>query len=310
MPYTVPRVQTVPLPDDEVSIRVDGHERLRWHAAHRYPRPFFYPLVGPSGRSLTRMGHPADPTHDHHRSLWWAHHDVAGVSFWEEHRDRPGGPHIRQDAWVHYQDGPDEAGLAVRIGWYDAHAVRLIGQEMIAVYRPLDRGEGWLELQATFTPALDELTLGKTNFGFVGLRVAASLSAHYGGGRLTNSDGAAGEKGVFAKRARWLDYSGPITPEATEGVTWFDHPSNPRYPTYWHARDDGWMSAAFSLPDTYGLRKDRPLRLRYGLHVHAGGLDPARAEERAKAFADTAAWQVAPAPRPWQKVLRRAETPT
>ncbi len=310
MPYQVPRVQIVPQPDDQVSVQVAGHERLRWHASPRYPRPFFFPLVGPSGRSLTRMGHPADPTHDHHRSFWWGHNNVAGIDFWGERPNTPGGPQIRQERWAHYQDGADEAGLAVQIGWYDAHKVRLLQQELIAVYHPLDGGEGWLELQTTFTPALDQLTLGKTNFGFLGLRVAASLSAHYGGGRLSNSEGGRGEKELFAKPARWADYSGPITDTATEGVTWFDHPSNPRHPTHWHVRDDGWMSAAFSLPDAYTLEKARPLRLRYGFHVHADDYDAQRAAARASEFAAAPAWELAPAQRPWRKALRRAGTTT
>jgi hypothetical protein len=306
MPYQVPRVQTVPQPDDQVSFQVEGRERLRWHAEPRFPRPFFFPLVGPSGVPLTRMGHPADPTHDHHRSFWWGHQNVAGVNFWEERRDRPGGPQIRQDAWVHYQDGDTEAGMAVRLGWYDAHNVRLLQQELIAVYYPLAAGEGWLELQSTFTPALPTLPLGKTNFGFLGLRVAASLSAHYGGGRLTNSEGAVGEKAVFAKPARWLDYGGPVSGNAAEGITWFDHPSNLRFPTHWHARDDGWMSAAFSLPEAYALEMDKPLRLRYGFHVHAGTAAPATADERAKAFAAVPAWELAPAQRPWRVQLLRS----
>ena len=310
MPYQVPRVQIVPQPDDQVSVQVEGRERLRWHASPRYPRPFFFPLLGPSGRSLTRMGHPIDPTHEHHRSLWWGHHEVAGVNFWEERPDRPGGPQVRQDAWVHYQDGSDEAGLAVHIGWYDAHKVRLLQQEMIAVYRPLDHDEGWLELQTTFTPALDQLTLGKTNFGFLGLRVAESMSAHYGGGHLTNSEGGRGEKELFAKPARWVDYSGPITASATEGVTWFDHPSNPRHPPPWHVRDDGWMSAAFNLAEAYVLEKAKPLRLRYGFHVHAGNRDPARAGQRAAEFAAAPAWKLVPAERPWRHVLRRAGNAT
>jgi hypothetical protein len=305
----VPRVQIVPQPDDQVSVQVDGRERLRWHASSRYPRPFFFPLVGPSGRSLTRMGHPADPSHDHHRSFWWGHHDVAGVSFWQERPNVPGGPRIRQESWLHYQDGAEEAGLAVRIGWFDAHAVRLMQQEMIAVYRPLPNDEGWLEVQTTFTPALDRLTLGKTNFGFLGLRVAASLSAHYGGGRLTNSEGGNGEAGVFAKPARWQAYSGPITATATEGVTWFDHPSNPRHPTHWHARDDGWLSAAFCLPEAYTLAKGTPLRLRYGFHVHASECAAPRAEERFAAFAAAPAWELVTAPRPWMKALRRGGSP-
>jgi hypothetical protein len=157
MPYSVPSVQVVPQPDEQVSFQVAGRERLRWHFAGRYPRPFFFPVIGPSGRSLTRMGHPAAPDHDHHRSLWWGHHSVAGVNFWEE---RGGAQQVRQDVWVHYQDGPDEAGMVVRLGWYDAHKVRLLQQELIAVFRPLPGDETWLEIQTRFVPALDELKLG------------------------------------------------------------------------------------------------------------------------------------------------------
>lgn len=307
MPYQVPRVQIVPQPDDQVSVQVEGRERLRWHASPRYPRPYFFPLIGPSGQSVTRMGHPADPSHDHHRSFWWGHQNVAGVNFWEERPTTPGGPQIRQEAWVHYQDGANEAGLVVKIGWFDAHKVKLIQQEMIAVYRPLPDDESWLEIQSSWSPALESLKLGKTNFGFLGLRVATSLSAHYGGGRLTNSEGSTGEPAIFAKPARWVDYSGPTTrPVAAEGVTWFDHPTNPRHPTHWHVRDDGWMSAAFCLNEGYELRKEQPLRLRYGFHVHAGPCKPERADQRFSAFAETRAWELAPAERPWRNVLRRA----
>lgn len=302
MPYSPPRVQAVPLPDDQLSFQADGRERLRWHCAPRYPRPFFYPLLGPSGRSLTRMGHPAAPDHDHHNSLWFAHHSVAGVSFWAR---KTVPPQVRQEAWVHYQDGDDEAGMAVELGWFDAHKVRLMKQDLIAVYRPLPGDEGWLELQTRFTPALDELPLQKTNFGLMGLRVAASISAQYGGGRLRNSAGDVGEKAVFANPAAWMDYSGPVVGTAWEGVTWFDHPSNPGAPTSWHVRDDGWMSPAFTLREAHTLKKTSPLVLRYGLHLHAKDVDPDAAAERHKAFAASRPWEVVAAKRPWRVSLRR-----
>lgn len=304
MPFRVPRVQIVPLPDQQVSFQAEGQERLRWHFAVRFPRPFFFPLLGPSGRSLTRMGHPAAPDHDHHRSLWWGHRSVAGINFWEE---RGGGQQIRQDEWVHYQDGDDMAGMVVRLGWYDAHNVRLMQQELIAAFRPLPHGESWLELQTRFVPAMETLTLAQTNFGFLGLRVAASLSAQYGGGQLTNSEGAVGEQPNFARPARWMDYSGPIVQEAWEGVSWFDHPSNPRYPTAWHVRDDGWMSPAFCLREAYDLARNQPLVLRYGLHVHGGALDVQAAEAQRARFADSLAWQVVAVKRPWRVHLRRTE---
>jgi hypothetical protein len=69
----LPRCCALALPDHQVSLQIDGIERLRWHFGPSYPRPFFYPLVGPSGASLTRIGHPGAPNHDHHRSVWFAH---------------------------------------------------------------------------------------------------------------------------------------------------------------------------------------------------------------------------------------------
>jgi hypothetical protein len=248
------------------------------------------------------MGHPAAPDHEHHRSLWWGHKDVAGVNFWEE---AGGTPQIRQERWAHYQDGDDEAGMVVEIGWFDAHNVRLLKQDLVAVLRPLEHDETWLELQTSFTPVMDGLTLGKTNFGLVGLRVAASMSALYGDGLLTNSDGARGERAIFGKPAAWMDYSGPVAGEQREGVTWFDHPSNPNHPTSWHVRDDGWMSAAFNFRDAYELHQAKSLTLRYGFHIHRGAVAVESAAKRAKAFAEAPSWEMAKAERPWRVKLRR-----
>jgi hypothetical protein len=104
-----------------------------------------------------------------------------------------------------------------------------------------------------------------------------------------------------------MDYSGPIHGEAWEGVTWFDHPANPRHPTAWHVRDDGWMSPAFCLREAYTLKKKQPLRLRYGLHLHAGDVDEAKVKDRLKAFAAAGAWELVAAERPWRLKLRRVE---
>src|SRR5262249_58115346 len=95
MSQKVARCQVIPLPDYQASFQVEGVERVRWHFGPTYPRPFFYPLLGPSGTSLTRMGHPGAPDHDHHRSIWFAHQKVLGINFWED------GPaaRIRQKMW-------------------------------------------------------------------------------------------------------------------------------------------------------------------------------------------------------------------
>jgi hypothetical protein len=58
--------------------------------------------------------------------------------------------------------------------------------------------------------------LGKTPFGFIGVRMAKTIGVHDGGGTILNSEGALDEKEVFWKHAKWAVYSGPNTPKAHE----------------------------------------------------------------------------------------------
>jgi hypothetical protein len=305
--YRFPRCQVVPLPDHQVSFQIDGAERLRWHFGPSYPRPFFYPFVGPSGASLTRIGHPGAPSHDHHRSIWFGHAKVLGIDFWA---DRP-GPAIRQKSWLAYHDGPDEALMGVLLSWHDGHDPQeLLEQELVAAFRPGLEGETLVELQSTFRPRAESLEFGVTNFGFLAVRVAKSISVHFGAGQITSSEGAKGEGAIFGKQARWMDYSGPVQTasreEATEGITFFDHPQNRGYPTHWHVREDGWMGAAPCLAAPLTTTKRDPLVLRYLLHAHRGGAQADRADNVAREFAASGNFQVARAQLKHQQfVIRR-----
>jgi hypothetical protein len=275
----IPHCQVIPLPDYQASFRIGGQERLRWHFGAHYPRPFFFPLVGPSGDWLTRMGHPGAPDHDHHRSVWFAHAKVLGINFWEDTT----AARIRQKRWLSYQDGEDEAAMAVAIGWYDGHDPKeLLEQELIAAIRPGSDGETLLELQSIFRPAAESLEFGKSNFGFLAVRMAKNLSGDFGG-KITNSEGQVGEPAIFAKPARWMDYSGTGT-KGSEGITYFDQSSNPGHPVCWHVREDGWMSASACLNGPIVTSKREPLQLRYLLHAHGGPLNVAKTELQAKEF--------------------------
>jgi hypothetical protein len=285
----MPRCQVIPLADHQVAFLVDGKERLRWHFGPNYPRPFFFPLIGPSGQALTRMGHPGAPDHDHHRSIWFAHNKVLGIDFWGD----TGTARIRQKTWLCYQDG-DEGLLACRLGWYDGHDPKeLLEQELVAVVRPgPGAGETLVELQATFRPTADSLEFGQTNFGFLAVRVAKELSAYFGGGVLTGSTGDKGEPALFGKPAKWMDYSGPVLPDRIEGITYFDHPDNPGHPASWHVREDGWMGASACRNGPLTTTKMKPLTLRYLLWAHAGPLDAKKAEEVFADFVKLAAFSV------------------
>ncbi len=220
-----PRCRVLPLADQQTAVLLDGRECVRWHHGAGYPRPFFYPLIGPSGSSLTRMGHPGAPNHDHHRSVWFAHNKVLGIDFWSDNTPAQ----IRQLHWLAYEDGEEEAILATRLRWYDGHdPAYLLEQDLIAAVRPLADGEWAMELHSRFTPKADSLEFGQTNFGFLAVRVAKNLSEYFGGGKLTSSEGQTGEPAIFGKQARWMDYSGPVpavqpkgSEQAWEGITRF-----------------------------------------------------------------------------------------
>ncbi len=134
-PFAIKRCELLPLPGDQVSFRIDGVEKTRWHFGSEYPRPFFYPFAGPSGTSLTRMGHPGAENHDHHRSVWFAHHDVGGVDFWSDNTDG----RVKQKFWYCYRDGDEEAIMASVSGWYDGAGKELMEQDVVAALIPMER---------------------------------------------------------------------------------------------------------------------------------------------------------------------------
>ena len=271
-----PRCEVMPLPNDQVAFLVDRTERLRWNFSDRYERPFFYPFAGPSGNSLVRMGHPGDWGHDHHRGVWFAHHNVEGRNFWANNTNNQ----VRQKRWFVYDDHDDEAAMAMLLGWYDEHNAELMEQEVIIRVRPAEANESLLSIQSTFTPKGSSLELGKTNFGFVAVRVAKAISEYFGGGTLTNSEGKVHESEIFGQLAQWVDYSGANGDQGElEGITYFCHPSNPMSPCRWHVREDGWMGASLCFDEGITIEKSKPLTLRYLMHAHAGAYNAKRASE-------------------------------
>ena len=289
-----PRCRLEPLPEHQVAFLVEDQERLRWHFGPQYPRPFFYPLLGPaSGQSLTRIGHPGAPNHDHHRSIWFGHAKASGIDFWSENTPA----RIRQLEWLAFDDGETEAVMTVRLGWFDGHDPRpLLEQLLIAALRPGPERETFLEIQTTLKPVAEKFEFQQSNFGLMAVRVAKSISAYFGGGTLTSSSGAVGESAIFGKPAVWMDYSGKQPGGAAEGITFFDHPSNLGHPTSWHVREDGWMGASLAFGGPVLTTRDQPLTLRYLLHAHRGLLNAERATAEFKAFSMRPGFRLIKAP--------------
>src|SRR4051812_12023527 len=115
-PLAFPKVQALPDARDRASLRIDGVDRVGYEFGPGAPRPFLFPIVGPSGAPLTRIGHPNPVGHEHHRSVSFGHQRVAGVNVWEE---RPGSDvSIRHGRVALYHDGPDGGGLGAELTWW------------------------------------------------------------------------------------------------------------------------------------------------------------------------------------------------
>lgn len=280
----VPDVQVLPLPHDEASFVHLGRELTRFHFVPTLQRPFLYPLVGPAGVSYTRMGHPHDPvSHSHHNSVWISHQSVGGVSFWE---DRTPARIICQRV-EQYEDGPEQAWLLAVNAWQASDGKTVLVERRRIAVEPLEGGQWRMAIDLELRPPDDRpVTLGETGFGIIGVRMAKTIGVLDGGGRILDSEGRLGEAEIFRQPSRWVDYSGPVRRDATGGITLMDHPANPNHPAPFHVRGDGWMGACLTLSGPLVIEPQKPLRLRYGLWVHAGVPARAAVEPLWKAFAE------------------------
>lgn len=288
----VPRMQVLPLPYAQASIERDGKEITRYHFGSSLRRPFLYPIIGPSDRSLTRMGHPHDPAgHSHHNSVWNTHYKVNGVDFWGDRgKNRGQIVHRRID---HYGDSDEAATIEARGEWIDRKGKVLLNERRRITAQPLAAKQWLLVLDLELSAPKDPVTLGKTPFGIIGVRMAKTIGVRDGGGMIRNSEGGVNEKQIFWKQAKWVDYSGPIAPKTVEGITLMDHPDNPNHPSHFHVRGDGWMGASLTFAADRTIKPGQPLKLRYGLFVHAGAPTLKQIEKQYQEFAKTkpAAWK-------------------
>jgi hypothetical protein len=117
-----------------------------------------------------------------------------------------------------------------------------------SVYNTRSAKEKLLDFEITLHASNGDLTFGDNKDGTMAIRVAESMrldgkssedkSTH---GHIVLSTGVRDEE-TWGKRADWCDYYGPVEGK-TVGVAIFDHPQNPRHPTWWHVREYGLFAA-------------------------------------------------------------------
>jgi len=274
------------------------------------PKPYFHPLRTATGKIITR-GYPMikdDPEeisaryqdHPHHRGLWYGHGDVNGLDFWAEGKGK--GTIVFKS--LDEMTGGNEGRLTATFEWA-APDGKVLLTETKKVTISARANVRIMDFEETLRAGSEAAKLGDTKEGTFALRVTVPLSPAHGG-VMVNSEGASGEKLIWGKRATWVDYYGPVGGE-TVGVAFFDHPANPKYPTYWHSRAYGLHSAnPFGERDYYSdksrdgsitIQPNQSVTFRYRVFIHQGDVKEGKvAEEYANYVA--AAKRAAGASRP------------
>jgi hypothetical protein len=264
-----------------------------------YDKPIVYPILGPGQIPMTRnypmrkdvSGEAND--HPHHKSMWFAHGDINGVSFWDERGK------IVNDRVLAVDSNPQHPFVTLADKLLDRDG-NLVCRETVKLTFQVQPGVRMIDWDETLHADPGEIRIGDTKEGTMGLRVHPNLrldnderrGVTTANGTAINSEGVRGGE-VWGKRARWVDYSGEIDGQKV-GISFLDHPQNLRHPTYWHARTYGLFAAnPFGLSDFVGPGNDgsftvpagESLRFRYRFVFHEGAADPARIEQWYAAFA-------------------------
>jgi len=132
------------------------------------------------------------------------------VNFWAD----SGAGRIVHRSVKQYEDGDGGAWMLSLNAWQDGQGTTLMNEWRRTAVEPLENGEWLMSIDLRLeAPPGKPVTLGQTPFGLIGVRMAKTIGADDGGGRILNSQGQLNEAEVFRRPARWVDYSGPVTIE-------------------------------------------------------------------------------------------------
>jgi sugar phosphate isomerase/epimerase len=228
--------------DDRATVEIDG--KLFTEYRFKEPqRPFFYPVIGPTGEPVMRHwpiddSYPDDARdHVHQKSLWYTHGSVNGIDFWSDGKGR-----IIHDKFLEVSSGPQVGVIKSQNQWV-APDGKLICTDTRTHHFSADPGGIIMDWEITLHASNGPVTMGDTKEGTMAIRLAPALrlSGKVGKGHIINSEGLT-DNATWGKRADWCDYYGPLKGEVV-GIAIFDHPDNPRHPTWWHVRDYGLFAA-------------------------------------------------------------------
>jgi len=270
-------------------------------------KPVLYPIYASSGTMVTR-GFPlkprvGDPTdHPHHIGLWFNHENVNGLDFWNNSYAIPAEKKknygwIKTDKILQTTSG-NTGVLSYHAKWTDQQNNVLM--EETTTFEFSGSGNQRIIDRSTVLKADTLVKLNDAKDGVLGLRVAHELQIpttedkkftddkgivtvvkgsadNIASGNYLTSEGKQGND-AWSTRGVWCKLYGKMGKDSVT-ISIIDHPQNPNYPTFWHARGYG-LFAANPLGEkifTNGkseknlqLNKDESVAFRYRIVIDEG----------------------------------------
>lgn len=259
--------------EQKIDVLIDGQFFTAYLYGTKIDKPVLFPLVSVSGITVTR-GYPLATRanertdHPHHIGMWFNYGDVNGLDFWNnsdaiKKEDKPKYGSIRHQKIVAIKPGPYKGELEVSSNWVDINGKILLKETTLLVFSG-DNNNRTIDRTTTLTAQNEKVTFKDNKEGVLGIRVTrelempsqkpeiftdaqgiatkvAVLNNEGITGNFLSSEGITGNE-VWGTRGNWCMMFGQKNGKDI-AISIIDHPKNPGYPTYWHARGYGLFAA-------------------------------------------------------------------
>lgn len=257
--------------ENKVDVVIGG----RLFTSFLYPdtleKPVLYPLHAANGVVVTRsfplQSREGDPTdHPHHIGLWFNFENLNGLDFWNNSYAIPANKKnlygwVRTDRILETKSG-DTGVLIYHANWTDQQK-NIILEETTRYEFSGNENQRVIDRFTTLKADKDAFFKDAKD-GMLGLRLAHELQMpttedqkftddkgnvtvvkggtdHVANGNYLTSAGKTGDD-AWSSRGIWCKVFGKIGADSIS-ITIMDHPKNPNYPTFWHARGYGLFAA-------------------------------------------------------------------
>lgn len=313
----------------KISVKAGGKPFTELIYPETLEKPVLYPIYAPDEQLVTRgfplQPRPGEPVdHPHHIGLWFDYENVNGLDFWNNSYAIP-AEKKHSYGWIKIdsitmattikrkKDG-DKGIIQYSANWIDQQKNVLLEENTILLFSAT-RDERIIDRSTTLT-AVQDVAFPDAKDGMLGLRVTRELqipsnvpgefvddkgnvtkvaagNAPDINGTYLTSEGKVGDS-AWGTRGAWCMLYGKKGQD-TLSVLMIDHPQNPGYPTYWHARGYGLFAAnplgqrIFSKDKetlNFRLEKGKSVTFRYRVVVASGRtrLSTGRIRELTDAF--------------------------